>query len=252
VGDGLAADALADPGGEDFAVVFRLADGIQHQRLGLCWSVPFEHAVPVRAFASYRGQKSFSGWWWAATTGLHVGYESWLERDHLMLLDFDPDVVGVAAQPFWLHWREGHRERRHAPDYFVRLGDGSAAVIDVRPDDRIAPKDAEAFAATARACAQAGWCYRRVGAIDPVLAANVRWLSGYRHARCHRADLAERLRADFAAGAGLLAGARAAGDPIVVLPVLFHLLWSQELLADRSAVPLGPDTVVRTRGAGGR
>jgi hypothetical protein len=234
-------------------VVFRLDDGVQQQQqLGLCWSVPFEHAVPVRQFASYRGQKSFSGWWWAATTGQHVGYESWLERDHLMLLDFDPDVVGVAAQPFWLHWWDGHRERRHAPDYFVRLGDGSAAVIDVRPDDRIAPKDDEAFAATARACAQAGWCYRRVGAIDPVLAANVRWLAGYRHARCHRADLAGRLRAGFAAGAGLLAAARAVGDPIVVLPVLFHLLWSHELHADLSAAPLGPDTVVWVRGAGGR
>ncbi len=97
VDSGVAADATADLGGEDFAVVFRLADGVQQQRLGLCWSVPFEHAVPVRSFASYRGQKSFSGWWWAATTGRHVGYESWLERDHLMLLDFDPDVVGVAA-----------------------------------------------------------------------------------------------------------------------------------------------------------
>lgn len=34
-----------------------------------------------------------------ATTGAHVGFESWLERDHLMLLDFDPGVVGIAAQP---------------------------------------------------------------------------------------------------------------------------------------------------------
>jgi hypothetical protein len=27
-----------------------------------------------------------------------VGYESWLERDQLMLLDFDPAVVGIASQ----------------------------------------------------------------------------------------------------------------------------------------------------------
>ena len=26
----------------------------------------------------------------------HVGYESWLERDHAMLLDFDPEVTGFA------------------------------------------------------------------------------------------------------------------------------------------------------------
>ena len=27
--------------------------------------------------------------WWSATDGGHVGYESWPERDHVMLLDFD-------------------------------------------------------------------------------------------------------------------------------------------------------------------
>jgi hypothetical protein len=40
--------------------------------------------------------------WFSATSGAHVGFESWLERDHLTLLDFDPLVVGMASQPFWL------------------------------------------------------------------------------------------------------------------------------------------------------
>jgi len=35
----------------------------------------------------------------------HVGFESWLERDHVMLMDFDPGITGIASQPFWLHWR---------------------------------------------------------------------------------------------------------------------------------------------------
>ena len=34
-----------------------------------------------------------------------MGYESWLERDRLLLLDFDPEVVGIVSQPFW--WRAG-------------------------------------------------------------------------------------------------------------------------------------------------
>jgi hypothetical protein len=25
-----------------------------------------------------------------------------MERDHVMALDFDPTVVGIASQPFWL------------------------------------------------------------------------------------------------------------------------------------------------------
>ncbi|MFB7191713.1 TnsA-like heteromeric transposase endonuclease subunit, partial [Streptomyces sp. NPDC056230] len=69
------------------------------------------------------------------TTRDHVGYESWLERDRLILLDFDPDVVGIASQPFWSHWRDGGAKRRHAPDYFVRLADGRARIVDVRAED---------------------------------------------------------------------------------------------------------------------
>jgi hypothetical protein len=82
--------------------------------------------------------------------------------DHLMLLDFDPAVKAVASQSFWLHWEDGHRGRRHAPDFFVRLADGTGVVIGVRADDRIERQDVEAFDVTARACevaagSSAGW-----------------------------------------------------------------------------------------------
>jgi acetyl-CoA C-acetyltransferase len=60
-------------------------------------SVPFEACRPVRDFPSYKGQRHYSGRWWTATTGTLVGYESWMERDQLALLDFDPDVVGIAS-----------------------------------------------------------------------------------------------------------------------------------------------------------
>ncbi|WP_225839218.1 hypothetical protein [Streptomyces sp. NK08204] len=66
-----------------------------------------------------------------------MGYESWLERDCLILLDRDPEVVEIASQPFWLHWQDGQEQRRHAPDYFVRLADGRARVVDVRSADRL-------------------------------------------------------------------------------------------------------------------
>ncbi|MFE5108710.1 TnsA-like heteromeric transposase endonuclease subunit [Streptomyces sp. NPDC056663] len=89
----------------------------------------FEDVDPVRTFRRSRGERHFPGWYWAATTGQHVGFESWLERDRLLLMDFDPSVVGIGSQPFWLHWHDGERERRHAPDYFVRREDGSAVTL---------------------------------------------------------------------------------------------------------------------------
>ncbi|MEV6360340.1 TnsA-like heteromeric transposase endonuclease subunit [Nocardia asteroides] len=216
--------------------------------LAQCWNVAFERCTPVRQFGSYRGQTNFPGLWWMATTGDHVGHESWLERDHLIVLDSDPDVIRVAAQPFWIHWRDDDgRSRRHAPDFFARTRDGGAVVVDVRADDRIETRDAQAFDATGRACAAVGWSYRRVGVLDAVLMSNLRWLSGYRHPRCLRSGLAPELLAAFAEPTELLAGATAVGDPIVVLPTLFHLLWSQHLTTDLVSVLLGPSTLVRSR-----
>jgi len=85
-----------------------------------------------------QGQRNHVGRWWTATSRSLVGYESWLERDWLMLLDFDPDVVGIAAQPFWLLWTtpEG-KPCSHAPDYFARSAGGAALVMDCRTADRI-------------------------------------------------------------------------------------------------------------------
>ena len=194
-----------------------------------------------------RGLGYFPGWWWAATTGRHVGYESWLERDHVRALDFDQEITGIASQPFWLYWTGERGRRRHTPDYFARRAGGTGVVIDVRADDRIEAADAEAFAVTAEVCARLGWEFRRAGEIGQVLGGNVRWLARYRHPRCAgRAEVTRRLREAFADSAPLLAAAAEAGDPLATLPALFHLMWRQELVADVIPERLGPATPVRT------
>ncbi|WP_019871538.1 TnsA-like heteromeric transposase endonuclease subunit [Salinispora oceanensis] len=234
-----------------FEVGYVGLDGVDHRiQLADAWSVRFERCRPARRFPQYKGQKHFPGRWWTATMGHHVGYESWLERDHLMLLDFDPAVVAVASQPFWLFWaNEQGTVRSHAPDYFARLADGGARVVDCRPVERIKPKDAVKFVRTRTACEQLGWDYRVVGAPDAILVRNVRWLAGYRHPRHDLPAVAAALRQVFAEPGALLAGAEAAGDPIAVLPVLFHLLWRYELHTDLST-PLHPDAVVTAAVAG--
>jgi hypothetical protein len=90
--------AAASAGAGDRGVELEFADA-GRLRLEDCGSVRAEDARPVRSLRWSRGQQHFPGWWWLATMGRHVGYESWLERDHLMLLDFDPVVTAVASQP---------------------------------------------------------------------------------------------------------------------------------------------------------
>ena len=163
-----------------------------------------------------------------------------------MLIDFDPTVSGIASQPLWLRWTgDDGRRVSHAPDYFVRRADGSGLVVDCRPVYRRPARDVAKFEATATACAQIGWEYQLLGAAEPVVAANVRWLAGYRHPRHDVPAIAVTLRQMFATPTELHAGAAAVGDPIAVLPVLFHLLWRRELVVDLS-VPLHAGTPVRS------
>ena len=241
----MAVAAGASAAGSSFALSFVDEAGIQRREpLSSCWDVPFERMNPSRSFPSFKGQRNFPGLWWSATTGEHVGYESWLERDVAMQLDFDPEVVGFAAQPFWLLWPGERGERRHVPDFFTRRKDGTGVVVDVRPDHLVDPKTATVFEATATACRQAGWRFHHTGGPPMVLAANMRWLSGYRHPRCHRPQIADALLERFAEPMPLLPGAEMVGDRLTVLPVLYHLLWRHALVTDVSAAPLSPSSLV--------
>lgn len=123
--------------------------------LAMSSQVRFERSSPIRATRSFRGQRNFGGLWWIATTRSHVGFESWLKRDQLIMLDFDPSVVGISSWPLSLHWRTDIGERHRSPDYFVRLADGAAVVLDVRTNDM--PESDDECAVTAAACAQVGW-----------------------------------------------------------------------------------------------
>ncbi|MFJ1901994.1 TnsA-like heteromeric transposase endonuclease subunit [Streptomyces sp. NPDC088115] len=130
--------AYGDPALSAFDLDFFDTGRRRRTALGSGWDVRCEDVAPVREFRWNTGGRGFAGWYYAVTTGSHVGYESWLERDPLILLNFAP-CGGIASQPFWLHWREAEVKRRHAPDYFVRLADGrsmaawAAAARPVRP-----------------------------------------------------------------------------------------------------------------------
>jgi hypothetical protein len=231
---------------EGFEAVYVAADGAE-RRVPWGWlpDVLDELGRPVRSFPSYKGQRNYPGWYWSATMGRRVGFESWVERDHLVALDIDPAVVGIFSQPFWLTWPgPTGKRRRHAPDFLVQVDDGGVVVLDSRPLELIKDADRDAFATTERACSLVGWRYAVWGRVEGVVVANQRWLAGYRHPRCFRAEVAERLVEVFTLPRLLIDGAELAGDTLETLPVLYHLIWRRVLTADLS-LPLGHRTLVR-------
>ncbi|WP_443068372.1 TnsA-like heteromeric transposase endonuclease subunit [Streptomyces sp. NBC_01352] len=195
-------------------------------------AVAFEELEPVSAFPVVPGRRWGPGQWWSATTGRHVSCGSAAMRAQLTVLDRDPEVVGLAGRPVRLLWRDGSGQvRSWVPQLFARYRDGTAVLADCpsRPEaggDR-ARKAAKVLKA---ACAQAGWSYQRLEPLDETRSANLKWLAGYRHPRnAGRPPLAAAVREAFAQPRPLLEGAEAAGDPIEVLPAVFHALWHGHL-----------------------
>jgi len=111
-------------------------------------------AVPWRSVRSPRGQRHLPVWYWSATTGGHVVYESRPELARLLLADFDPDVVGIAAQPFLVR----DADSRHVPGFLLRRVDGSVVIVNVKPAEQLeVERVAETLAWAERVFCERGW-----------------------------------------------------------------------------------------------
>lgn len=228
---------------------FAGADGTLMQRrwVEAAVAVRFEQLAPVAAFPVVPGRRWGPGWWWSATTGRHVMHGSQAMCTQLMILDRDPHVVALSARPVRLIWRDpgSGRVLTWVPQLFARYADGGALLADCPAATAPAGDRAERAAAVLEAaCAAVGFTYRRLAPPEKVVAANVRWLAGYRHPR-HRdaGGLEQAVLEAFAAERPLMAGAAAAGEVLTALPVLYHALWSGRLAADLTR-PLGEHTLV--------
>ena len=190
---------------------------------------------PVREFRWYQGRKHYSGWYWAATTHAMIIYESRLELARIMLADFDPAVVGIAAQPMQLCAPDGGRLRRHVPDLLLMDRGGGVTVVDVKsPSKREDPDTRAVMACTRQVAGLRGWGFEEWYEAPRQMLANVTFLAGYR--RPAVIDLALLAPVREAAGGGcaivdverVLAG----HDVRLVRPVVLHLLWRGDLVTD--------------------
>jgi hypothetical protein len=194
--------------------------------------------VPVRQFRWFKGRRFYSGWYWSATTGSLVAYESRLELARILLADFDSGVTAIAAQPFLLSGFDGGRLRNHVPDLLLRSVSGLVTVVDVKPAHRLDDPEVRAvFGWTERAVAARGWDFEVWSGVEAVLLDNVRFLAGYR--RPHTVDttllpLALDAAHCFDTVGGLEHALRSAAAAAITRPVILHLLWTGALVTDLS------------------
>lgn len=205
--------------------------------------LPLMECQMLRGFPLRRGRRLAPGWWWSATTSRLVGYGSAAMRDAVMMLDQDPQVAGIVSRPVEFVWEERGRLVTHAPDLAVAVADGGIRLVNC-PGRSGPSAQLICRARVVGACArEAGWEHRFAGAADPVIIANGRWLSVYRHPRCSAGIPAARLRGAFSQPTALGEGALGLGDPIATLPAVYHGLWHGLLSMDWDR-PLSEETLV--------
>lgn len=219
-------------------VLFRAAGGaVECSRwLSAAAEVAFESCPPLKSFPTRKGKRLAPGWWWSATTGKLVHYGSAAMRLHVMLLDRDRRITGLAIQPLELRWHVPGGVRSYAPQLMLRLADGQGVLADCTGRSELSQRQRSLAAAVGESCAAVGWRYWVLGPVAPVYRRNVTWLAGYRHPQHHGGQvLGAALQEAFAEPVPLWEGMRRVGDPLVVLPALFHALWAGRLAADLGA-----------------
>ena len=184
------------------------------------------------------------GRWFSTTAGRFLDYESLLERDWMLLLDFDREVEWICEQPLRLRYRTEDKPVSHVPDLLVWRA-GTPELCDVKSVERLEDPEFRAqVRATGLACEEAGMGYRVLAEPDRQLLVNVRWLAGFRERPADPDGERVRLLSVLAAGPStvgeLVSEAR---EPMLARPVLMHSLWAGEAVADLSE-PIGEDSRV--------
>lgn len=207
---------------------------------------PIVAGSPVREFSWHPHQGNYPGWLWTSTTGTLVGYESLLERDRVLLADFDVSVTGIASQPFWLSGLDENVLRQHAPDYLLTCEDGSVVVVDVKPAAMCdEPKVAAVLGWTGRLCRDRGWRYEVFHGGDPVMMANLRFLAQGRRSMFLDEECVLAVAAAGRSGMtlGEVETCLSGFDPLDVRASALALLWRRSWATDLSR-PLSRSSVI--------
>ena len=100
------------------------------------------------------------GRWFSTTAGGFLEYESLLERDWMLLLDFDREVEWICEQPLRLRYLADGRSASHVPD-LLAWRSGTPELCDVKSAERVEDRGFQAqVRASELACAEAGFGYR--------------------------------------------------------------------------------------------
>lgn len=205
----------------------------------------------VREYPAWQQKRHRNGRWWMVSLGCHVPFESWVERDYLLNLDFQSAGVDrIVAQPLQFIWPDSAPREHHVPDYLVFSKSDPVLLVDVRLKTMQDEAALEQFALTQDACDVLGWNFEVFGGLDDVRKANLLLLHKYSLAK-HWAP-PERVSDAIQAGFSAMTPIEDVLDAISVfqrvpkprlLGHVYYMLWHHQLVTDLN-FPLVPEREV--------
>jgi hypothetical protein len=223
------------------------------------------NTAPVRRPSNRGGVRKNIGKTPSLKAKRNVWWESLLERDYILLLEIDPDVVTYREQPFRLRYTIDGRVRHYTPDFLVERKN-KRQIVEVKPKVKSSTEAFRLFYLTVEPLIRK-LGYEFIVADDEMirvkpLLENVKILKAYArtpflpgHALLCQKFLREN-------GSACIADlARAFSGKGLTLPIIYSLIYRSVLVVDLN-LPLDPSSIVRpttlgstltgTAGEGGR
>lgn len=112
-------------------------------------------------------------------------FESTLERDYLLLLNFNNHVVSYDEQPVKISWKDSsNQEKSYTPDVLVNYHDASSTLVEIKYRSELLEKWAELkpkFKAAIAYCRSRGWRFKIITEVEVRRSElkNIKFLNGY-------------------------------------------------------------------------
>ena len=79
-----------------------------------------------------RNHRTLTGFIHGDNSGMYSGFESSLERDALILIEFNPSIVSYLSQPKTFDYFHNNKHRKYTPDIFIEYSNGKKLYIEVK------------------------------------------------------------------------------------------------------------------------
>ena len=88
-----------------------------------------------------RSGRKLRGYFPSVKLGRMVEWESLLERDAILLMEFSPGVKSFREQPELIQYRDGDVVRRYFPDFEITTTDAELIHLEVKPEKQLLRAD---------------------------------------------------------------------------------------------------------------